>query len=367
MIPTASILCTLALLAPQQPDSQPQSGQPQSKATDPLAVYRAFPDAKKQTLMRGLLRRVQLDFDTTIQRIVSMQRNPRKLPVAQPQIAHDPDVWASGVAPARKLIRVNTRAHDKVRRRVPAVRFLSRLHRRIRYDWNRGQIVCRAHELTPDEVILNLWYGYPPGSDWAVARILARLHADKKQRKVGAYLDHLYADLQANAYEGITLYEAWYSGQKIAVPDVDAIPFAMKILRDRSFRSPIPAGQRREQLYGKIRDHALAFRVYRTLIEAAAAAFVAADPVMEPEDEKLLPRFHYLFAALDDDLEAVARKVTAVKDRKQRNRFLAGITQKLENDPAAWRVYEQRKQELRDMAARLRHITQRAIQQAESW
>ncbi len=365
MTPIASILAGL-LLAPQQPpDSQPESQS--QRPTNYLEVYQAFPDARKQTLVRGLLRRVQLDPHPAIQRIVSMQQSPRRLPVQKPRVAHDADVWAKDVAPARKLIRAGTRAHDALRQRVPPVRFLPHLHRGIRYDWLSGRVVRRARELTPDEVIENLWRGYPPGTDWAVARILARLDTDKKQRKVGAYLDHLYADLGANTYEGVTLYEAWYSAQNIAVPDVDAIGFAVKVLRDRSFKSPIPGGRRRERLYGKIRDHALAFRVHRTLIEAAAAAFVAADPVMEPEYHKLLPRFHYLFAAHDDDIEAVAKQVTAVRGSKQRDRFVARITKKLENDVQAWQLYEHRKKELEHLAARLRYLTQVAIRRAQSW
>jgi len=362
MTPTALILVGLALLAQQAPDSQPAS-----KPTSSLEVFRAFPDTKKQTVVRGLMRQVQLDPDPSIQRIVSMQRSLRKLPLQQPRVAHDPEVWARGVAPLRKLIRVNTNAHDALRRKVPVVRFLPDLHRCVRYDWLTGKVVRRGSQLTPGEIIENLWHGYPPGSDWAVARILARLNADKKQRQVGAYLDHTYADLAAKAYEDVTIYEAWRSGHKIDVPDVDAIPFAVEILGDRSFRSPIPAGRRRERLYGRIRDHALAHRFYRTLIEAAAAAYVAASPVMDSDYDNLLSRFHYLFAAHDDDIEAVAKLVTAVKGRKQRDRFLAATTKKMEGDRAAWRIYEQRKKELEHMVMRLRYLTARAIRRAEAW
>lgn len=365
MTPTPLILAGLALLAPQAPESQPASRP--SRPGTPLEAYRGFPDARKQTLVRGLLRRVQLEPDPRIQRVVSMQRSLAKLPLEKPRVAHDPTVWARGVAPPRKLVLVNTDAHDALRRKVPAVRFLPELRRCVRYDWQRGQVVRRAQELTPDEIIWNLWHGYPPGSDWAVARILARLNSDEKHRKVGAYLDHLYADLSANVYEDVTIYEAWCSGQKIAVPDVDAIPFAVQILRDRSFRSPIPAGPRREWLYGRIRDHALAFRFHRTLIEAAAAAFVALDPAVHSDHQKLLPRFHYLFAAHDDDIDRVARLVTAVKNPRQRERFLADVTAEMEGDRAAWQLYQQRKRELRHMAARLRYLTARAIQRASDW
>jgi hypothetical protein len=361
MTPTSWMLISLAL-APQAPESQPQS-----KPQAPLEVYRAFPEAKKQTMVRGLLRQVQLDPDPSIQRIVSMQRNVRKLPVQQPRVAHDPEIWARGVAPPRKLIRIKTSAHDALRQRVPAVRFLPDLHRGVRYDWLTGRVVRRAQELTPDEIVMNLWNGYPPGSDWAVARILARLHTDEKQRKVGAYLDHIYADLQANAYEDVTIYEAWRSSTKIAVPDVDAIPFAVEILRDHSFRSPIPAGRRRERLYGRIRDHALAFRFHRTLIEAAAAAFVDTEPVGDPDYSKLMLRFHYLYAAHHDDLEAVAKLVTAIKNRDQRDRFLARITKKMEGSRTAWLIYQQRRKELEDMVARLRYLCTRAIRRAAAW
>lgn len=362
---TPLMLLGLALApqaAPQAPDSRPGS-QPR----DPLEVYRGFPEARKQTLVSALLRQVQVDPDPAIQRIVAMQRSLEKLPVQKPRVAHDPHVWARGVAPPRKLIRVKTSAHDALRRRVPAVRFLPDLCRGVRYDWMSGQVVRRAKALTSDEVLQNLWNGYPPGSDWAVARILARLNADETQRKVGAYLDHAYADLEARAYEDVTIYEAWRSGDRIAVPDVDAIPFAVQILHDHSFRSPIPAGRRRERLYGKIRDHALAFRFHRTLIEAASAAWVDTEPVGDPEYSKLMLRFHYLFAAHDDDIEAVARLVTAVKTPGQRDRFLATITKKMESSRTAWQLYQQRRQELEHMAVRLRYLCTNAIRRAAAW
>ncbi len=370
MTPTSLLMAGLALLAPQAPESRPRSdavGPVEGADHRALEVFRAFPAIKKRTLVRGLLRQVQLDPDPAIQRVVSMQRNLARLPVAKPLLAHDPEVWARGVAPPRKLIRVKTRAHDALRRKVPEVCFLPDLHRQVHYDWLSCQIVRRAEELTPDEIVTNLWQGYPPGSDWAVAHILACLNTDEKQRRVGAYLDHLYADLSANAYEGITLYEAWHSGLEIAVPDVDAIPFAVQILGDRSFRSPIPAGRRRERLYARIRDHALAFRFHRTLIEAAAAAYVAADPVTDSDHKKLLPRFHYLFAAHDDDVAAVAKLVRVVTDARQQERFLADVTKKMEADRAAFAVYRHREQELRRVAVRLRSLTARAIQRAEGW
>ena len=149
----------------------------------------------------------------------------------------------------------------------------------------------------------------------AAAEVLSLLDTDKRQRKIGAYLENLYADLDARVYAGVTLYEAWCSGKVLAVPDVDSIAFERTILGTRRFKSPIPADKRRDRLYQRIQDHAFAFRKYRTLREACAAAFVAAEPKLDPIYDRLVPRFHYLFATKDHDPEAVAKFVSRFADR----------------------------------------------------
>lgn len=300
------LLAALALLGPcagQRPPSPPPAEPP-----DPtLAYFRSFDKETRAALARQLGKQIKLDPNPEIQRIVSMQRDFRKLPVAGPTPYHRAADWARGVAPQRELVVRGDERHDAMRKRFPPRVLLPDLHKAAWYDWGTGRVVRRTRELDDRELIENLYHGYPPGSDLALAQLLAKFDSDPKMRKLGSYLAHLYAGLDAAAYEDITLYEAWYSGQIIDVPDVDAIPFERKVLGTRRFKSPIPGDARRTQLYQTIRDHAFAYRKYRTLREAAAAAFLHAEPRMDPTYAPLVPRFHYLYVAHADDPSAIAR------------------------------------------------------------
>jgi hypothetical protein len=154
-------------------------------------------------------------------------------------------------------------------------------------------------------------------------------------------------------YEDITLYEAWYSGEIVDVPDVDAIPFAVEILKTRAYRSPIPANRRRVELYQRIRDHTHAYRLYRTLREAAAAGFVRAEPEIDPIYQPLVPRFHYLWSVEEDDPERVAAWLGKLQDRAA---FLEKMDRTVKESPEAHQRREGRRQALAAMAAKLRDL-----------
>ena len=60
--------------------------------------------------------------------------------------------------------------------------------------------------------------------------MLEILDKRRSHAKVAAWAAHLYADLDARVYDNITIYEAWYAGKIMDIPDVDAVPFAIKII-----------------------------------------------------------------------------------------------------------------------------------------
>ena len=347
---SAAILTCTVLLAPQEPAP--------AASSDPLAKFEALPENQRRTIMRGLERQILLDPDPAIQNIVSLARNFNDYPDATPRTFHDPKKWARRVAPNRVLVRQGTDKHRAVRNAIPTVPFLTELHCAVRYDWGTGQVVRRAQPLNDVEVFDNLLHGYPPGSDAAVAHVLATLDNVPEHRPMAAYLEHLYADLKARAYEDITLYEAWYTGEVLDVPDVDSIPFAVQILKTRSFRSPIPRGRKRTDLYQKIREHTLKFRLYRTLREAAAAGYVRAEPVLDPKYQLLVPRFHYLWAAEREDAERVAAWLEKLPDRAA---LLTEIDQTFKSDPKAFELREGRKEQTAAMAAKVRGLAMASL------
>lgn len=300
----SALVLGVALLAPQDPEDRRA-----------LARFAALDAIDKATLIRDLDRRLRLDPDPSVQRVLALGKPATGWPLAVDPGCHDAARWAKGVAPARQIVRSGTAAHDDVRERIPPQTLLPDLQQAVFYDWGAGRIVRRARPLSYDEIFANYLHGYVPGSDVALARVLAALDDDAAQRPVAGYLAHWYADLQARAYEGVTLYEAWYSEAVVDVPDVDAIPFAVGVLGSNAFRSPIPPGAERTALYARIRDAAFALRKYRTLREAIAATFLCAEPDVDAPYRNLLPRAHTLWATVGNDPAAAAARLREIGDR----------------------------------------------------
>lgn len=330
----------------------------QQKVDHTLRDFGGFAEEIQHSLVRNLERRIQLDPNPAIQRIVSMQRDHGKLPLADDPPYHRADRWAKGVAPTRELVVQGDEQHTALRKRFPSQVLLPDLHKAIWYEWVTGRIVRRDKPLSKREVMENIFHGYPPGSDDTLAHLLKKFDNDPKMQRMGQYLGNLYADLGAQVFEGITLYEAWYSGETIDVPDVDAIPFERKILKTRRFKSPIPAGKRRTDLYKKIRDKAFEYRKYRTLREAAAAAFLRADPQMDPMYKLLVPRFHYLYVVLDDDTDAVARLLRNVPNR---NILIQRVDERIKGSSREYQKRLKRKKHLEDMYAWLHYWAQLVV------
>jgi hypothetical protein len=340
----SGLLPALALLAfAQDPAAAPTA--------DALERFAARDAIGKATLLRDLERRLRTDPDPAVQRIFALADALGDAPPAEPPRAHDPERWAKGVAPARTVVREGTAAHAAVRAKIPAQVLLPDLHRGVVYDWGRGAIV-RCASLTFEQVFENCLRGYPPGTDRALAAVLAALDVDADERPIARYLGHLYADLDARAYEGVTLYEAWYSEAVIDVPDVDAIPFAKEILGSDAYRSPIPRGPGRTALYQQIRERAFAHRKHRTLREAAAAGFVRADPPLAATYANLAPRAQVLWAAAGDD---PARAAAILTENGDRDAFLAAMGEAL-RDPAIGPRAEQRARDLRELAEKMRAL-----------
>jgi hypothetical protein len=336
----------------------PMLAQAARSNSDYLRDFRGFDTERRQTLIRGLERKIKLDPNPAIQRIVSRQRDHAKLPIAESPPYHRAVDWAKGVAPKRELIVGGDEQHTALRKKYPPQLVMPGLIKSVFYDWGKGMVVRRKRPLDEVEVMSNILNGYPPGSDDVLAQLLARFDDDAKMRKMASYLSHLYADLNAKVFEEVTLYEAWYSGELIDVPDVDAIPFARKILLRRAFRSPIPATPKRTALYKEIQKAAFAYRKYRTLRESAAAAFLHASPKMDPVYAPLVSRFHYLYVVLKDNPEEIHRVLRGIPDR---DALVAAIDKRLKKTSIEVEKRLLRKKNLEDMHAWLRYWAQLAI------
>jgi hypothetical protein len=185
--------------------------------------------------------------------------------------------------------------------------------------------------LDPTKVLFNGVHGYPPDADVLVAWLTKRFDFDTSTNAVAQYFDHLYADRNGKVFPDVTLYEAWASGQKIEMPDVDAIAYARLVLKDTSYVTPIPP-DKANKLYKKIEDGFLAWFQYRTWIEAAANLYVNPDTPLRAAHAPLRRRLLYTFVKCDGDVDKVAKTLA---DSKGRAKYVETTDAAIKADPDA--------------------------------
>lgn len=344
---TFALLACLAACTPQA------NGASDSDAiAAALKKFEALPALRQAMVVRSIEKQLAESDDASVRRIQALQQDPGQLADSPPPVFFDPQEWTNGVAPPRYVIPHDDPRHRDVRSAMPAIVVLPELARSVRYDWRTGALV-KAAPIGWRERFSNLVHGYPPAADAAYARVLAGLDHDPEQRKLADYFEHTYADRSGGVYAGVTLFEAWYAGDTIEMPDVDAIAYAVKLRGDRSFQSPIPGDHRRDRLYEFIKRSALSHRKYRTMLEAAAAAFVRAEPDMDPMYARLAPRFHYLFATHEDDLDRVRGALAKLGSR---DALIESVDSTVVADPQAMDRRERRKEELAAMEQKIRAL-----------
>lgn len=178
-----------------------------------------------------------------------------------------------------------------------------------RYHFGKNTIFQVQRERVPEDRLRQYLLGYPPHSDLAREILLRILDTRSTWDKCADYFDHTYTDRDGNVYQGITLFDVWNSGRQLECPDVDVIPYAWEILGDKSWKSPIPAGRRRTQLYHSISVSFRDFRRYRLMLEGVAAHFFASNPPVSSFVEPVNEQIHFLIARSDSDPLQVARFV----------------------------------------------------------
>lgn len=301
-----ALLCT-AIAALQQPGAE-------RSAEGLVGRFERLPEERREVVLRCIEKRLARENGDVLQRIQSRQRGASAYPLQPAPTWFQPAEFAPVAAP-RRLVDRATQAHERATRGMAPLRFLPDLHAEIVYDWGLGKAVRTGAVPTALQRFANVAHGYVPSSDHAVAQVLEALDTDPAQRALGDYFAHLYADRDGAVFAGTTLFDAWQSGTVVEMPDTDAIGFARRILGTRSFVAPIPADRRRERLYRKVQEAFAEHREYRTLRLALAAAFVAADPKIDPVYAPLVRRAHWLWVACDHDPKALAARLAAAKDR----------------------------------------------------
>ncbi|MGE3175224.1 MAG: hypothetical protein AB7O97_21535 [Planctomycetota bacterium] len=307
ILPILAAVCATLTIA-----RHPSAQQPDDDAANAALQERFLAlDTPQQLQVLGRIEaRLRGSDVPALQRIAALAQETRDAPPLRPRTYHDPMQFAP-VAPRRTVVARGTPQHAAVRRMFPPVRVLHDLHPTVVYDWHLGAPARSPDVPSPPERFADLCAGYPPDADAAIVAVLLRLDRDGDQREFARWCEQLYADRDGAVFDGVTLYEAWYSGDVVEVPDVDAIAFARQVLDTRSFLSPIPDGARRARLYDRIRAAFKKHREYRTLLQAAAATFVTASPELDTVYLPLVDRMHLIWAECGHDLDCAADWLTA--------------------------------------------------------
>ncbi len=264
-----------------------------------IAQYRALDPAARIRVSTEVGSTLGSSTDPVVRRIAAFAESmgdPAKLPLIPEPVAHDPKRWAPGAAPERTVLQVGDPKHTAVAGNITPHAIAPDLRKAVVFHWGSGQIArVPDHPARADDLVENALHGYAPHTDRALALMLDGLSTSPHERNMGKYLGHLYANLDADVFAGLTLFDAWDSVGVVSVPDVDSIPFAREILKIGTFRSPIPGGARRAWLFEQIRDATSAHRRYRALREAVALTWVAPKPTLDTQFSTLADRFHAMY------------------------------------------------------------------------
>ncbi|MFH0943673.1 MAG: hypothetical protein V2A76_00590 [Planctomycetota bacterium] len=200
---------------------------------------------------------------------------------------------------------------------------------RIRYDYAGDHAWDLGADPAPEEKLLDYLGGYPPDADLLIAWPEGRFDHDRSLNKIADYFGHAYCDRDGNCYSEITIYDAFASQNQIEMSDVDVIAYARNVLHDSSYRSPIPADRRRQELYDKIKDGFLLHYRSRVMTEAAANLFVNPETVLRSDHEGLRERLLVTFAMAQSDVDRIA---TSILKADTRDKFIVITDDLIEKD-----------------------------------
>lgn len=303
MIP-AIVLSSLTFLS-AQPLALPQEGAPSPSASSTelsdVVLERAWsflhPDEKheiaewfraeagyREGFQAGLLRYL-LD---------NQKRDPGTWPVESKPKWFDPETHAPAQVIPRSWLDKDKPSVAKFAKRIFKNVPERQLWSAWRYDY-AAQELRRNPDINKDEQIFhNGMRGFAPDFDLAEALVEMKLDDGALQKPFAAFA-HAYTDRLGNAYPGITLYDAWASGEQIEMPDVDCLGIIHTLEEDwKRWRAPVPGPQQRP-LYDRIAEHFVPLRQHRGLRHALARAYLAGSPVLRDGYGSSVDRLHFLW------------------------------------------------------------------------
>ncbi len=270
----------------------------------------------RQGFVRFLLERGARDAD------------PGTYPVREPAPAYDPEVHAPGQGIERAPLDADDLRVKRARKLLLGTSSRS-LEPGYVYDWGSGTILRVADGREVERAFQNALNGFPHDLDLAEALLLAWLDDGAQRQALGAF-GHAYADRDGNLYPGITLYDAWSSGESFETPDVDVLGLVHDLEDEwKRWRAPISPSQH-PKLYAHVGEDLFApAHQHRGLREALARCYFVGDAELDDGYGPNLERFHALWEFHGASPEELLEKLPSAKTWK---RFLDGWVKKTNRD-----------------------------------
>ena len=296
---------------------------------------------------------------SSLRRVVDAAREASGRLPAAPEAPHfDPKEHAPHEPTRRKRLDDDDRRLSRMRRVLLGKPAARALRSTWRYDWGSGAIQRTGDPDDPEVVFANANAGYHPDLDLARAFVLQALDGGHERKALAAF-GHAYTDRDGNVYPGLTLYDAWRSGETIEMPDVDTLGIVHDVLDEWTrWKAPVP-GSEHGALYGRIQELFQDAHRYRTLREALALCLFIPDPVVPEGYESLVGNLHALWAAHDSDPATLAAHLP---DARGWEGYLDEWVRRCKSDGPVWDAGRWQRRELSQAAEAVRRALSRAMQ-----
>jgi len=228
-----------------------------------------------------------------------------------------------------------------------------------RYDWGSRTVVRSGDFQAPDHVFELALAGLPPQSDLAIALLERALDSGEEQVALGAF-GHAYTDREGWVFPGLTLYDAWCSGQEIEMPDIDNLGIWHVITGEKTrWKAPVPASDH-DALYAFVGEQFQRVHNFRALRSAFAQTFMTGSARLDAAYLPHLLRLHGLWEQCASDPAKLAALLPESKDSAK---YLVGVAKKFDKDSKRVNAAKNRWAQLDADAQQVRALLDRILKE----